>query len=94
MSDLKSVVARSTDSELSKAYAQLNTFEWPGRFAEHKPAGWDDMSPDERLSEHGSKTLWDLLMRHTSPFGRSRAWWIYKLNRTGDEHLEWWRTRV
>lgn len=90
---LRASLGRMTPEQRAKAYVNLNTYKWPESMADLKPGQWENLTCEQRYRSEESRELWKALHEMTSEYERSRAWWLDELDRTTEEHLEWWLTQ-
>lgn len=79
-------IKRKNIEALEKAWVKLNSWEWD-EFIGERPDGFDEMSNDEK-----EPIITPIMNRIESIIGHAstnRAWWIYELNRSEEEWLNW-----
>jgi len=75
---------------LGQMYYQLNCYEWPRCLELFKPFMWDYIPHSLRHKHRTMKILWGIVWFSTTHRQRSRAWWLYKLQRTENDWKKWW----
>lgn len=87
--DIYGFLMQLDERQRAELYVEANLWQWPKMLDAIKPDGFDKMTNAEQRQHSEWRRMWHALNVCTSAYARSQAWWLVELERTEQQHHEW-----